>query len=598
MRKSYFQIDTPKGPTDKFIKHAYQLVNATGFTKDAVLIHYLGDERCAVDFAHGNCSGESQRPHSRTCPSVMKSIKEGCKYSTAANVYRKHVTEVPPEKHLAVLQPRNTRQVKNIKSMMQRQQRLSHDGLYNLHELALDLPDFVHSIRTHPDLVCVCGSKQLFDEFDRVLVLQSPGHQLLSYDTTFQLGDFYLSTLTFRHTLFEKDPVIPAAFLLHERKHMSCHQEFFDVCCKLIPALKTTHKPIVTDEEQAYVKVISKSMPAAPHLRCWNHVVKATERWLRRHGATSDDVDVYRSDLKELLHLPTKEGYIKELSKKSEKWSAPFFDYFNNNIHPDIESLARWAIASYGVYSPYSGITNNQAEGINLVFKQLQQWKEAPIDCMVLALNYLQGYYVSEIARGQQQLGNYHLRSEFSSTLPMTLFLPECKVYSPTEIVSQIKENMFHQPDISLQATTSSSDTDVSSKTSTSNSVLPDLSQMERAKRVIEENKISYDFKLRTFTVMGSTCPHVVTLHPKESCSCPSTNQCYHILAAKMGIGELQDPKRKRINLSQLYKNSRPKNSKTCGRKRPRPGDCDVIPAPDAAVKKQKSLCGEPVALN
>ena len=289
----------------------------------------------------------------------MKSLKEACKDGSAATVYRKHVTEVPPAAHLAVLQPRNTRQVKNVKSMLQRQQRLSHDGLYNLHELALDLPDFIHSIHTHPDLVCVCGSKLLLNEFDRVLVLQSSGHQLLSYDTTFLLGDFYLSTLTFRHTLFEENPVIPVAFLLHERKHMSCHQEFFDVCCKLIPALKTTQKPIVTDEEQAYIKVISKCMPAAPHLRCWNHVVQATERWLHRHGATSDDVVVYRSDLKELLHLPTKEEYVKKLDKMSEKWSAPFFDYFNRNIDPDIESLARWAIESYGVYSPYSGITNN-----------------------------------------------------------------------------------------------------------------------------------------------------------------------------------------------------------------------------------------------
>ena len=390
--------------------------------------------------------------------------------------------------------------------------------------------------------------------------------------------------------MFENDPVIPVAFLLHERKHTSCHQEFFDVCCKLLPARKRTCKPIVTDEEQAYINVISKSMPAAPHLRCWNHVVKAAERWLRRHGATSDDMDVYRSDLKELLHLPTKEGYTKQLNKMSEKWSAPFFEYFNNNIHPDIESLARWAISSYGVYSPYSGVTNNQAEGINLVFKQLQQWKEAPIDCMV---NYLQGYYASEIARGQQKLGNYQLRSEFSSSLAMTLFLPDCKVYSPAEIVSQIKENMFCQPDNSLHLTLSSSDADASSDTS--NSVIQDLSQKERAKRVIEENKISYDFKLRTFTVMGSTCPYVVTLHPKETCSCPSTTQCYYILAAKMGIGSQKDPKLKRINLTQLYKNSRPKSSKTSGRKRPRPGDCDVIPAPDAAVKKQKSLCGEPV---
>ena len=48
------------------------------------------------------------------------------------------------------------------------------------------------------------------------------------------------------------------------------------------------------------------------------------------------DVVGYRSDLKELLHLPTKEDYVKQLNKMSEKWSAPFFDYFKQNIDPDI----------------------------------------------------------------------------------------------------------------------------------------------------------------------------------------------------------------------------------------------------------------------
>ena len=62
-----------------------------------------------------------------------------------------------------------------------------------------------------------------------------------------------------------------------------------------------------------------------------------------------------------------------------------------------------------------------------------------------------------------------------------------------------------------------------------------------------------------------------------------------------MAIGRQDDPKQGRINLTQLRKNSRPRNSKTSGRKRPRPGDCDVIPAPDAAVKRPKFLCGEPV---
>ena len=88
---------------------------------------------------------------------------------------------------------------------------------------------------------------------------------------------------------------------------------------------------------------------------------------------------------------------------------------------------------------------------------------------------------------------------------------------------------------------------------------------------------------------MGSTCSHVVTLHPKEICSCPSTTQCYHILAAKMRIGSHTDSKWRKINLTQLYENSWPSNCKTSGTNHQHPGDCDVIPVSDAAIKKQKS---------
>ena len=231
--KSYFQIDTPNGPSKQFKKHAYQLISQAD-SNNTVLIHYIGNEAHAIDFPHGNTSQESERAHVRTCPSVLDSLRESCQHDTAAVVYRNHITNNPSSAHLAILQPQDTRQLKNINSKQQRMQRLSHDSLYNLHEIAIDMPDFVHSIHTHPNLVCVCGSKQLLDEFDCVLLLQSPVSQLLSYDTTFQLGDFYLSTLTFRHTLFEKGPVVPVAFLLHERKLISCHEELFKVCCRLV----------------------------------------------------------------------------------------------------------------------------------------------------------------------------------------------------------------------------------------------------------------------------------------------------------------------------------------------------------------------------
>ena len=584
IKKSYFQIDTPdNGASHEFMKHAYQLLSPATDKGNAVLIHYLGNEAAARDFPHGNNS-QSKRAHVRTCPSVIEKLKKSCTHGTAATVYRNLIADVPPSTHIAVLQPKDTRQVKNIKSQQQKTFKLTHDSLYNLHEIAADVPDFVHAIITHPDLICVCGSKELLEEFDRVLLLESPVPQLLSYDTTFQLGDFYLSTLAFRHTLFEGGPVLPVAFLIHERKVSSCHEELFKVCSKLVPPLKYTKKPIVTDEEQAYINVISKYLPLAPHLRCWNHIMQDVKRWLTHHGASSDDKMVYINDLKELFHLPTQEDYSGHLQGLAKKWSAPFFDYYNRNIHPDIATIARWSIQRLGVYHPFNGVTNNQAEGINFVLKQLQDWKEAPVDCMILALHYLHGYYMSEISRGQQNLGNYRLHPKFSNCSVIPGQLPQHKIYSPKDIVKRIKEKLDHEK---LLGTT----TETSSVINESARLgLDNLSKRERAIRVLDEGKISVDTKLHTFTIMGSTCPHLVTLFPKETCTCPSTTQCYHILAAKLAIGQELEDSKKKINLAQLHRNSRSRGSKKSGRKRPHPLDYDVIPAPDAMASAQAPI--------
>ena len=84
------------------------------------------------------------------------------------------------------------------------------------------------------------------------------------------------------------------------------------------------------------------------------------------------------------------------------------------------------------------------------------------------------------------------------------------------------------------------------------------LTQLERARLVIEQNKLSVDPKLHTLTVVGSAQPHVVTLFPKETRSCSSTTMCHHILAAKMSIGltEEQLQPRRKINLTQHRKNA------------------------------------------
>ena len=115
-----------------------------------------------------------------------------------------------------MFQPRNYQQVENLHNQYLQQKTISNDSLFNVHELVIDLPEFVYKIETYPDLLCICAHVEICEEFDCVLTFESELPQLISYDTTFQLGDFYVSILCFRHTLFKECPVIPAAFLIHE----------------------------------------------------------------------------------------------------------------------------------------------------------------------------------------------------------------------------------------------------------------------------------------------------------------------------------------------------------------------------------------------
>jgi hypothetical protein len=68
------------------------------------------------------------------------------------------------------------------------------------------------------------------------------------------------------------------------------------------------------------------------------------------------------------------------------------------------------------VYDPFSGITNNISESMNTVIKRLNEWKETPVDAMVLFLYYLQIYYKTEILRGRCGIGEFKLKPSIATT--------------------------------------------------------------------------------------------------------------------------------------------------------------------------------------
>jgi hypothetical protein len=90
----------------------------------------------------------------------------------------------------------------------------------------------------------------------------------LVYDTTLNLGDCYVSPIVFKHVLFEESPLVPLAFLIHERKHAKWHQLLFKYLKDKIPRLDKKKIPFVVDQEPGLKKAIQEICPNCPIMFC------------------------------------------------------------------------------------------------------------------------------------------------------------------------------------------------------------------------------------------------------------------------------------------------------------------------------------------
>ena len=337
VQKRYFVADTPEGKNPGFKRHAYKLIDATN---NCTLVHYLGDDSIGSQYPHGNCKAGIKKPFVGTCPSVFHTAKQtkGC----PTNVYKRMVADskCSPDKQ-PVLIPRNPKQISNLQAKERQSTRLTHDALYNLHELAYDLDGYVSKIVTFPDLLVICGLRSILAELNRIISATTESPILLSYDTTFKLGDFYVSPFLFRHVLFEQTPTVPAAFVLHERKFQTIHEEFMKFISRQLPALSKLKVPlpIVVDNEAGLCHAIDNCLPGVSQVQCWNHLLNSVKLWLRRHGANSDEIPIYASHLRELFHQESELAYQEKLKELSKNWSKAFVDYYMQNIHEEVSFI-------------------------------------------------------------------------------------------------------------------------------------------------------------------------------------------------------------------------------------------------------------------
>lgn len=614
VKKVYHKL----GKTQTFQRHGWYLVD----NPHIVLIHYLGDESEYVPTPHGNAKTDDKE-YIRTCPSVLKNISDSTKNSSSTTYQELATAPCEPELN-PVLRPRNLKQVQNKHQQDQQIKRLSRDDIYNLHLVAHDLHDFVLEIVSYPELTCFVGLREILNEFNSLLQTKSDSDTLvLSYDTTFNIGDFYVTPVIFRHIMFKDSPCIPLAFMLHQRKYQSIHEDFFRILRRKIPQLKTSKVPIITDRERGIVNAISSELPSSNLLLCWNHLKQDFRRWLRNHGAASDEVKVYMDDLNTLLNCDSEDQFDTTLEHLTTRWTASVTDYFNKNLKKDITLYAaKWILTPLQLYTPHSGITNNTAESMNTVLKRLMNWKEVPLDTAVLSFYFLQNYYLNEIMRGLCNTGNFQLRPQFKTCAQPSSEIDFPKnIIQPQDIVDRIKSDSITltATEQSDQEKTTDSQTETpptisqlespppppdsqteiplpeSNKTTTQ--TVPPTTQAALAQEVLDQHRIHQVPDAQAFIIQSTKGEkYCVSLFPKEKCSCPAVSTCYHIMAAKKSVGIPIEPTKKTISLSQLARNARSTADKKSGRKKPRKNDYDIIPAPDAKRQKTDPTCSDHVS--
>ena len=94
--------------------------------------------------------------------------------------------------HNAISKPSNVRQYHNAKATKQKEICLTRNTIYNTYESAYK-GELIHFLFTYPDLCVASGDVEMVKELITVIQLRDYDLLLRSYDTTFNLGEFYVS---------------------------------------------------------------------------------------------------------------------------------------------------------------------------------------------------------------------------------------------------------------------------------------------------------------------------------------------------------------------------------------------------------------------
>ncbi|CAF4937674.1 unnamed protein product [Rotaria sp. Silwood1] len=476
MKIYYYCINSEKKKDGRCVKHIY-----ISITNDFdVLVSYHGNLDIATKHPHGNCKLMNAHVLHHTPQSTIQQIDQLVSKMSGAAAYKTLVAA-----NGGIDSPRNASQCNYRRQKYLNNQKISHDELSNVILLSYELNEFYKLLQLQPETLIILMHDQMKSQLLNLLRITKEIVPLY-YETTFFLGEIYVSILGFRNVIFSERPILPLAILMHDRKLQSGHERFVQILNNELPNL---HKNciLVTDGEDALKNAFRKYYPRMLQLRCWNHAMNdikaAAKKYFfieqQKNVVADADAQMNRKEIidgvidaiKTLLRASSYNEFRVQYENISLHWPKRFVEYFEKNTLPIINELGGWSGRMFQLFDEVSGVKNNPIESLNAVFKRWLSWKELSLYALVQMFFFVLEFYVNEFRRSLCSYGmytscrsvlafflervfcwflfiicGYHLQAAYNDAKTDVAHLTLVSGFSPDEVVAKIKSAMLKQP--------------------------------------------------------------------------------------------------------------------------------------------------------
>ena len=263
---------------------------------------------------------------------------------------------------------------------------------------------------------------------------------ILTADTTFNLGEFYVTPTSYHHLMLEdvrsrKHPIILGPVLVHQQKDFSSFNYFASTLVIHDRRIRNV-LAFGTDGDKAVVEAFAHNFPFALQLlRCFVHLRRNVEEKLHSIGFPTKTAATFLADIfgqqvgavyKEgLVDCGSEEEYDAALHNLEPIWntreqpyatsSGPqfygFFCQYQSNVVK--YHMRRDVREAAGLGAPPSTFTTNSSESINAVLKRKVDYKESEWPVFNKHIEQLVESQRDEVIRALSGRGQYRPLPQF-----------------------------------------------------------------------------------------------------------------------------------------------------------------------------------------